>query len=344
MRFFSRQFLHSRYSRRECAAVHVCRSIPASVSPRRSLVLLPLLLFLLVIVLNLLLVVVVLGASLSRLALLEDVLVADEFERLGQRHLPYPALLVRVLHPLDDPRHLDELGPERGAHELRPGVRLRAHHRGDGCAVLRIERGVNLVEEVKRHRVAALDGEDECDRDDGFLAAGELLHLHRLALPEGHLDLDAAVLLRESFRDGGFGRFSVGIGVFGVGRGRGGLLALHHELALAAVDEPGEHLAEVKGHLLERALDGLVLLLVEERHQLLDLRVRLVELAAANLQALALLRELLVLVQRLFVDVRQLGELLVGLGEHRVKRLERLAAVLFKRVAGERPEVANLPL
>mmetsp|Transcript_4217 Transcript_4217/g.17377 ORF Transcript_4217/g.17377 Transcript_4217/m.17377 type:complete len:269 (-) Transcript_4217:340-1146(-) len=245
---------------------------------------------------------------LAQLALLANGKVADKVERLGQRELPHLAHLVRVFHALDHPSHFDELGPERGGDELRARVRLSANHGRDGGAVLRIQSRVDLVKEVKGHRVAPLDGEDEGDGDDGLLAAGELLHLHRLALPERHLDLDAAVLLRETLSRrrrllGSSVGGCTGVGVLGVGSGQR-LLALHHELALAAVHQPREHLAEIEGNLLERSLDGLVLLLVQEGHQLLDLGVRLVELAPASLQALALLGELLVLVQSLFVHVR----------------------------------------
>mmetsp|Transcript_12782 Transcript_12782/g.54148 ORF Transcript_12782/g.54148 Transcript_12782/m.54148 type:complete len:267 (+) Transcript_12782:69-869(+) len=246
---------------------------------------------------------------LAPLALLANGKVADKVERLGQRELPHLAHLVRVFHALDHPGHFDELGPERGGDELRARVRLSANHSRDGGAVLRIQSRVDLVKEVKGHGVATLDGEDEGDGDDGLLAAGELLHLHRLALPEGHLDLDAAVLLRETLSrrrrrllDSSVGGCA-GVGVLGVGRGQR-LLALHHELALTAVHQPREHFAEIEGNLLERSLDGLVLLLVQEGHQLLYLGVRLVELAPASLQALALLGELLVLVQSLFVHVR----------------------------------------
>ena len=247
-----------------------------------------------------------------------------------------------MLHALDAPRHLDELGPERGGDELRASVSLRAHHRGDRGAVLRVQRGVDLVEQVERHRVAPLDGEDQPDRDDGFLTAAELFHHHRLALPERNLDLDAAVLLGESPRRGVLLRL-LGVGVLRAGA-LAGLLALHDQLTLAPGHELGEHLAEVQGHLLERALDGLILLLVQVRHQLADLAVRLVELAPADLHRLALLGELLVLVQRLLVDVPELRQLLVRLAQERVQRLERLASVPLERVRGQRPELANLAL
>ena len=262
-------------------------------------------------------------------------------QRLLKRHFPDVAHLVRVLHALDAPRDLHELRAERRRDELRPAIRLRAHHRCHRGTVLRVQRGVDLVEQVERHRVAPLDAEDEPDGDDGLLPAAELLHLHRLPRAEGHLDLHAAVLLREPLR--GVRLLPArGGGILCAARGR--LLALHHELAFSAGNELGENLAEVQRHLLERALDRLVFFLVEVRHELLYFLVPLHQLASSDLQSLALLRELLVLIERFLVHVTELRELLVRLAQQRMQGLERFPAVLLERIRGQRPELANLPL
>lgn len=43
--------------------------------------------------------------------------------------------------------------------------------------MLRVERSVDLVEEVEWRRVALLNGEDERQRDETLLAAGQVGHL-----------------------------------------------------------------------------------------------------------------------------------------------------------------------
>jgi len=53
-------------------------------------------------------------------------------------------------------------------------------HTSDGLSVLRVERLVNLVEEIERRRVALLNGEDECECDEGLLSTGQLLHVPHL--------------------------------------------------------------------------------------------------------------------------------------------------------------------
>lgn len=51
--------------------------------------------------------------------------------------------------------------PERCADKLAVGrVGDRLEHLGDGCPVLRVEVGVDFVEEVEGCWVAGLDGED----------------------------------------------------------------------------------------------------------------------------------------------------------------------------------------
>ena len=127
-----------------------------------------------------------------------------------------------MLHALDTTRHLYQLGPERGGDELSAAISLRAHHCRDSGAVLRVKRRVNLVEEVEGHWVATLDGEDEANRHHRLLTAAELLHHHRLALAEGHLDLHAGILLHEAPR---FLRRR-GVSILGI-RSLPRLLALH---------------------------------------------------------------------------------------------------------------------
>ena len=63
--------------------------------------------------------------------------------------------------------------PESCGDELR-AVRQLVDHICDGLPVHGVEGRVDLVEEVERRRVALLDGEDEGQRHQGFLPAGEL--------------------------------------------------------------------------------------------------------------------------------------------------------------------------
>ena len=58
---------------------------------------------------------------------------------------------------------------------------------------------IDLVKQVERRRIAFLDREDECHGNEGFLPAGELLHVpHFRTVPgEGHLDPHASELLHD---------------------------------------------------------------------------------------------------------------------------------------------------
>ena len=67
--------------------------------------------------------------------------------------------------------------PESGGDELG-AVRQLVDHVGDGLPVHRVEGRVDLVEEVERRRVALLDGEDEGERHQRLLPAGELAELN----------------------------------------------------------------------------------------------------------------------------------------------------------------------
>ncbi len=51
--------------------------------------------------------------------------------------------------------------------------RLRGQHARHGRAVGRVQRGVDLVEQVEGRRVAALDGKDERERDQRLLPAAQ---------------------------------------------------------------------------------------------------------------------------------------------------------------------------
>ena len=51
----------------------------------------------------------------------------------------------------------------------------------DGLPVLRIQRLIDLVEQIERRRIALLDREDERQRHEGFLSAAQLLHVPHLS-------------------------------------------------------------------------------------------------------------------------------------------------------------------
>lgn len=76
------------------------------------------------------------------------------------------ALVPQVSNPIALLRHQQHLRPERRAYELAAARLARAlrdgfEHVGDGCAVLRVQVGIDFVKEVKGRRVALLDREDE---------------------------------------------------------------------------------------------------------------------------------------------------------------------------------------
>jgi hypothetical protein len=109
---------------------------------------------------------------------------------------------------------------------------------------------------------------------------------------------------------------SVGVGVaFALVGIRGIHTRLHDQVGLATRHELAENLGEILRHLLERALNSLVLLVVKNFDELLDGRVSVVLVALAAGKSVALLREADVLVQSLLVHQAILGvlELLVGL-------------------------------
>lgn len=138
-----------------------------------------------------------------------------------------------------------------------------------------------------------------------------LLLVERLGV-ERHADADARVVL-----DGPALRLVLGL------VGRVGLLppvgaALDHEPAVARGHELLEDVGELARHLLERALDGLVLALVQVVDELRDGRLRVGELRPPLEQLLLLRREAVVLLERLLVDVLVLLERVADLLEPRV--------------------------
>lgn len=64
---------------------------------------------------------------------------------------------------------------------------LLAEQFGNGCAVCRVQGGVDFVKQVKGRRVAALDGKDEGQGHQGLLPPAELLHQHRFIGSKRHL-------------------------------------------------------------------------------------------------------------------------------------------------------------
>lgn len=142
------------------------------------------------------------------------------------------------------------------------------------------------------------------------MSTGQLLNTLLLVLGlgvEGHADADARVVLD--------GAALLLVRVLGVHAAVGA--ALDDEAAVAGGHELLEDGGELLGDLLEGAFDGLVLALVQMRHELLDRLLRLVQLLASLEEAVLLRREAVVLVQRLLVDVLVLLERLLDLHESR---------------------------
>ena len=97
---------------------------------------------------------------------------------------------------------MHHLGPKRGTNELTASISLLAamptqplQHLRNSSTVLGIEIGIDFVKEVKGSGIAFLDGEDESEGAERFLATGQLadfLLLVVLAI-EGYGDADACV-------------------------------------------------------------------------------------------------------------------------------------------------------
>ena len=92
--------------------------------------------------------------------------------------------------PVDQQTMVAHLAMEGGDNELGRVcliVRLAAEHARHGGAVLRVERGIDLIKQVEGRRVAALDGKDERQGHQRLLPAAQLLHHQILTRPERHL-------------------------------------------------------------------------------------------------------------------------------------------------------------
>ena len=184
-----------------------------------------------------------------------------------------------------------------------------AQEREEAVDVEVVERGLDLVEDVERARPGEEHGEQERERGQRLLAAGEQREaLGRLARGRD-LDLDAHLVLgRLLFLDRLLVLVVVGAAEH---RARAGVLADEPQRAAAAREEVADDLLEVLGRGLERLLE-----------RLLDAAVGVPdqagELAQRGLQVVALALELLDVLQRLLV-------LLLG---QRVDRAELLAAAL----------------
>mmetsp|Transcript_13161 Transcript_13161/g.43399 ORF Transcript_13161/g.43399 Transcript_13161/m.43399 type:complete len:719 (+) Transcript_13161:1846-4002(+) len=271
----------------------------------------------------------------------------DEFERFGFGDDVDARNLVLVRDSEDLVAGLHKLWAECGGDELRAlrdaRPRLRRDEARHRRAVLLVERRVDLVKEVEGRGVAALDGEDEGERHHRLLPARELLHDLRVAASERDADLDADVL----FDAPALLAFTGGVlGVAAAAASFGRLLVreallLHHELPLAVGDELRKDVAKIFRHLLEGALDRLVLALVQHLDHLVDLVVVGLHLRDAQLEVVALLRKAAVLVERLFVDVAKLFDLRVALAERGVELLDALLAVLVEGVRWERAELSD---
>lgn len=180
---------------------------------------------------------------------------ANKLESFLQGDLLNCGHLVRVRHALNASRFFHDFWTESRGDELRLIVRLTFDHVRHGGAVLRVERGVDFVEEVKRHRIAALNGKDERNSDDSLLPARQLLHLHSFTLSEAHLDLHAAILLAER------GRISRRFALFLRVPVRHAL-ALHDEFTAATGDESMEDVLEIHADLFESTFDRFILLVI----------------------------------------------------------------------------------
>jgi hypothetical protein len=179
------------------------------------------------------------------------------------RHIPRDALhvtdFISELDPVELVGVFQQLRPESRRDELRLPRQLVYHIR-NRFPVLRVQRLVDLVKQIKRRWVALLYSEDQSQRHQRLLSSRQLVHLlhFRVGIRERHLDSYAAEVVR--------------IGVFGADVAP--LLVvhrLHDQLGLARRHQLLEHLREVLRDLLERELDRLELPLLQHRDQLLDL-------------------------------------------------------------------------
>src|SRR5215207_553810 len=238
---------------------------------------------------------------------------------------------------LGDPvvSHADAVEDVRGVHrpllvgdddELR-ALREAAHEAEEAVDVDVVEGGLDLVQDVEGARPRHQHGEDEGQRDQRLLAAGEQRQPARRLARGRHLDLDTAVL-------GGRGELPdlvVPLIVFGLLPREGTRRAadVHPaQPAAAPREELGHHLLEAAGRRLEGLLEGRSDLPVGAADQRAQLGDRL-------LQVLALLGELGDVLARLLVlPLRQRidrADLLAVALQPRQPRLDRLALLVSKR-------------
>ena len=71
--------------------------------------------------------------------------------------------------------------PEGCGNKLRPVCQF-VYHVGHRFSVRGIQGGIDLVEKVKRGRIAFLDGEDQRQGNEGLLTAGQLSHLFHFGI------------------------------------------------------------------------------------------------------------------------------------------------------------------
>lgn len=183
-----------------------------------------------------------------------------------------------------------------------------AQHLCDRSPVLRVQIGVDLVKEVEGRGIALLDGEDEGEGTECLLSARKLLDA--LLLVMLGVERDGNAHAREVLHAGAVCAWGF---IFRVVIGATVGALLDDEPALACRHKLDEDVLEVLRHLLEGAVDGLVLALIEHFDERFDVISRRVELAAPLMELLALARKVFVLLKGLFVDMRILLQRFVDL-------------------------------
>ena len=166
-----------------------------------------------------------------------------------------------------------------------------------------VERGLDLVEDVEGARPGEEDGEDEGERDQRLLAAGEQRELAGRLAGRGDLDLDAELL---AF-------FVLALVAFALLL-RLGLLGVAHRVqadppqaATPSREEVLDHLLEVLRRRLEGLLEGALDLRVDLADQRLQFAHAALGVLALGLQRLDVLAGLLVLLLGERVDRPDLG-------------------------------------
>src|SRR5262249_28676342 len=145
----------------------------------------------------------------------------------------------------------------RDDQELRPLQEL-AHHRGEARLVGVVERRVDLVEHAERRRTGREEREEERDRGERALAAGEQRERARILAGRRRDDVDP-----------GLARLVALAGL---------------QVGAAAAEEAPEGVAEVRAPLLERLLEARLALAVDLLDHLAQLRARLGQVELLLLQ------------------------------------------------------------